>query len=101
MIQSTIFIIIGIVGILAGYYFTTRRKTMGLGAVGRRQSEKNANISKLKEYLNGKERVTNDDIERFLEVSDSTATRYMHDLEREGFVEQVGGEGRYVYYKVK
>ena len=101
MSQVIIFIILGILVIVVGYYFTARRKVMGLGAVGRRQTAKNANISKLKEYLNGKERVTNDDIERFLEVSDSTATRYMDELEREGFVEQIGSKGRHVYYKVK
>ena len=73
----------------------------GQGVVGRRQTEKDANINKLREYLHGKETVTNDEIERFLGVSDSTATRYMDELEKESFVEQVGSEGRHVYYKIK
>ena len=43
-------------------------------------------------------RMTNNDIEKLLGVSDATVTRYMEELEREGKVRQVGAEGRYVYY---
>jgi len=74
---------------------------VGRGAVERRQAEKDVNINKLREYLSGKKTVTNDEIERFLGVSDSTVTRYMDELEKESFVEQVGSEGRHVYYKIK
>lgn len=101
MTQFIIFLIIGVVGIVVGYYFAVRRKARKLGAVGRRQAERDANIDKLKDYLNGKEKVTNDEVEKFLGVSDSTATRYMDELESEGFAEQIGSEGRHVYYKIK
>ena len=74
---------------------------VGRGAVERRQTEKDVNINKLREYLKGKTTVANDEIERFLGVSDSTATRYMDELEKEGVVEQVGKEGRGVHYKIK
>ena len=101
MTQFIIFLIIGVAGIVVGYYLAARRKMVGRGAVERRQTEKDMNINKLKEYLKGKTTVTNDEIGRFLGVSDSTATRYMDELEKEGVVEQVGKEGRGVHYKIK
>ena len=111
MTQFIIFFIIGLAGVFAGHYFARRRKVArfaetktrraGRGAIERRQAERDENINKLKEYVNGKERITNDEIERFLGVSDSTATRYMDELEKEGLVEQIGKEGRHVYYKIK
>lgn len=101
MTQLIIFIIIGLLGIILGYYFAIQRKMAGRGAVARREAERDANVEKLKNHLRGRETVTNDEIEQFLGVSDSTATRYMDELEKRGFVEQVGNEGRHVYYKVK
>jgi|SRR3989344_1179276 len=47
----------------------------------------------------GHGRVTNDDIQKLLGVSDATATRYLETLEKEGLIRQVGGEGRGVYYE--
>jgi len=107
MTQFIIFLIIGAVGIVVGYFLALpklRAKAglaLGRGAVGRRQAKRDANIDKLKDYLRGKEKVTNDEVEKFLGVSDSTATRYMDELESEGFVEQIGSKGRHVYYKIK
>jgi len=101
MTQFIIFLIIGVGGIVVGYYLAVRRKMAGRGVVNRRQTEKDENINKLKEYLRGKDRVTNDEIERFLGVSDSTATRYTRELEESGLLEQVGIEGRSVHYKIK
>lgn len=41
-------------------------------------------------------RVTNDEVEKLLHVSDATATRYLAQLEKEGRVVQVGkGAGAY------
>lgn len=42
--------------------------------------------------------VTNNDVEELLLVSDSTAYRYLHELERDGLLEQVGDTGRGVHY---
>ena len=76
MTQFIIFLIIGVVGIVVGYYLGVGRRMAGQGvypeetrgAVGRRQAEKDANISKLKEYLSGKETVTNDEIAQRVDV---------------------------------
>lgn len=43
-------------------------------------------------------RVTNNDVEVLLGVSDATATRYLSELEQDGEVRQVGSTGKGVYY---
>lgn len=48
--------------------------------------------------LNTKGRITNNDVEKLLHVSDATATRYLNILEREGAIRQVGKTGSTVYY---
>ncbi len=44
-------------------------------------------------------RITNDDVQRLVNVSDATATRYLDELEQEKLITQVGREGKYVYYE--
>jgi Fic family protein len=44
-------------------------------------------------------RITNDDVQRLVNVSDATATRYLEELEQEKLITQVGREGKYVYYE--
>lgn len=50
------------------------------------------------ELLKEKKKITNDDVQKLFKVSDTTATRYMDELEQDGKIKQVGKEGRYVYY---
>ncbi|MEX0877807.1 MAG: DeoR family transcriptional regulator [Candidatus Spechtbacterales bacterium] len=69
------------------------------GIVGRRQEKKKHNVQKLKEYINDKKEVTNNEVEKLLNVSDSTATRYLNELKDEGVIEQVGDTGRGTYYR--
>ena len=57
--------------------------------------------AKLLALFRGGAEVTNDDVERELGVSDATATRYLEGLEQEGFIRQVGVEGRGVHYVKK
>ncbi|MFA5827507.1 MAG: hypothetical protein WC839_03345 [Candidatus Paceibacterota bacterium] len=42
--------------------------------------------------------VTNDEVEKFLHVSDATATRYLSQLEKEGKIKQSGKTGKAVFY---
>ena len=44
-------------------------------------------------------RITNDQVQKLVNVSDSTATRYLDELEEENLIRQVGPEGKYVYYE--
>jgi hypothetical protein len=66
-----------------------------------KESIKRENLGKLRDFIRGKERITNDEAEKLLGISDATATRYLEELEKEGLLEQVGHIGQGVYYKVK
>ncbi len=46
-------------------------------------------------------RVTNDEVEELLLVSNNTALKYLNELEEEGKLEQRGDTGRGVYYVLK
>ncbi len=84
----------------------------GPGAFGEAQSkEKAENLAKIKTYFDlaasggqglpagGRaQRITNDDIQKLLNVSDATATRYLEILEKEGLIRQVGQSGPEVHY---
>ena len=45
-----------------------------------------------------KSKITNDEVEKFLHVSDATATRYLSQLEKEGKIKQNGKTGKGVSY---
>lgn len=46
-------------------------------------------------------KITNDDVEQLLRVSDATATRYLDELEEDGKITQVGKTGKGVHYTLK
>jgi hypothetical protein len=43
-------------------------------------------------------KILNNDVEKLLGVSNATAERYLHELEKEGVLKQVGIVGQSVYY---
>jgi len=45
-------------------------------------------------------RVSNDEVEKLLNVADSTVTNYLDELEKEGRIRQVGRTGQGVYYEL-
>ena len=55
-------------------------------------------LEKIIEFLNTKGKITNDDVEKLLHVSDATATRYLSILEKEGKIKQSGRTGQSVSY---
>lgn len=50
------------------------------------------------EHVRKKGKITNDETEAMFCVSDSTAGRYLDELEKEGKLKQVGKKGRGIYY---
>jgi len=59
------------------------------------------NLAKLEEFIGAKstsDKITNDQIQELLGVSDATAERYLQDLEKQGKIHQVGATGHEVYY---
>lgn len=57
-------------------------------------------LDKLLQAIIDKGRITNDEAEELLGVSDPTATRYFDILEKEGKIRQVGKNGRHIYYEL-
>lgn len=53
---------------------------------------------KIMELLNGQDKISNNDVQKMLGVSDASATNYLNELEKQGKIKQVGGTGRGVYY---
>ena len=62
------------------------------------QNKKQKKLEKILEFLNTKDKITNDEVEKLLHVSDATATRYLSELEKQGKIRQVGKTGHAVSY---
>jgi len=63
------------------------------------QDHKRKKRDKIMTALNTKSKITNDEVEKLLHVSDATATRYLSALEKEGKIKQVGKTGQSVMYQ--
>lgn len=96
----TTIIIIAIVGIVIGYWLARQRRASG-GLIFGQAKRKQENKQEILEYFQTNEKVTNNNIEKLLGVSDATATRYLNDLEKEGKIRQIGTTGHAVYYVLK
>ncbi len=62
------------------------------------QDRKRKKRDKIMTALTTKNKITNDEVEKLLHVSDATATRYLSALEKEGKIKQVGKTGHGVVY---
>ena len=62
------------------------------------QFKKRKKLDKIMEILNKKDKISNDEVEKILHVSDATATRYLSILEQEGKIRQNGKTGKAVSY---
>jgi len=62
------------------------------------QSRKRKKLDKVMNMFSEKQKITNDEVEKLLHVSDATATRYLSQLEKEGKIKQEGKTGSGVFY---
>ena len=100
-----IYIIIGlIIGFGLGWFL--KPKTIenvvekDTGFISESMENKEENLTKARAYIKGKIKITNDDLQKELGVSDATVVRYLNDLESEGLIKQVGKTGKYTYYEI-
>ena len=63
------------------------------------QDRKRKKRDKITQALTTKSKITNDEVEKLLHVSDATATRYLSALEKENKIKQVGRTGTGVVYQ--
>ena len=62
------------------------------------QIGKRKKLEKIMTLFLKKSKITNDEVEKFLHVSDATTTRYLSQLEKEGKIKQSGKTGHSVFY---
>jgi hypothetical protein len=62
------------------------------------QSRKRKKIDRILNMFTTKSKITNDEVEKLLHVSDATATRYLEILEKENKIKQIGKTGKGVHY---
>ena len=62
------------------------------------QSRKRVKLDHLMTLFAKRTNITNDEVEKFLHISDATATRYLEILEKENKIKQVGKTGKSVSY---
>jgi len=62
-------------------------------------AQKKQNLKKLEQHISKNNKITNNDVERILGVKNTTAWRYLNELEKQGKIKQVGKEGKYTYYE--
>lgn len=65
------------------------------------KQQKTQGKERILKELQDKDKITNNDVEKLLKVSDATATNYLQELENENKIEQVGKTGRSVFYRLK
>jgi len=92
-----ILILVAIAGIIIGSYFGMRKKE---GLIFGQVKKKQENKEKILEFLEKNEKVKNNDVEKLLGISDSTAERYLNELEKEQKIKQIGTVGHAVYYRL-
>lgn len=62
------------------------------------QGRKRIKLDKIMNLFAKQTNITNDEVEKYLHVSDATATRYLSILEKEGKIKQEGKTGKGVLY---
>jgi len=83
------------IGAATGYF-------LALGVLGTEKETFQKEYSREEKILNlfeNEDRVVNSDIQKLLGVADSTATKYLQELEDKGKIKQCGEAGRFVYYE--
>jgi len=62
--------------------------------------EKDDKKKMIMKFMKEKGKINNDQAEQLAGVSDSTAERYLDELENEGKIKQIGKTGKHVYYEI-
>lgn len=86
------------VGAVIGYIVGKRNKAAGVSFDEKQVEEKGRNLEKILVMV-GAGRVTNNEVQQVLGVSDATVTRYLDELEKQGKIRQVGTTGNAVFYE--
>jgi predicted HTH transcriptional regulator len=105
-----ILIIVAVVGIGLGYYLAPKGEATAEQSEQSEQTKESLNLQsaekaerkvKIMTMFETQNEVTNDDVEKFLSVSNTSAERYLNELEHDGKLTQNGKTGVAVFYTLK
>ncbi len=107
--DNLILIFIGVGGVALEAYFARRERRLiaerlPLYKVAEEQSRKKEENKKMILFAlssSRENRITNNEVEKMLGVSDATTERYLDELESEGKIVQRGKTGQSVFYTLK
>ena len=87
-------------GVVVWLFMKNRRgdSSPASALIEKQAKEKEEHKQKILEFANANDKITNNDIEKLLGVSDKTVQRYFNELEGEGKIKQTGETGRGVFY---
>jgi Fic family protein len=92
-----------VVGLIIGFFVwhpsTSAQADESDSLIHQKEAEKAANLEKVRGLISTQNKITNDDVQNLLNVSDATAERYLDDLESAGIIRQVGKTGVNIYYE--
>lgn len=81
------------------FYLAPFSKNNGSSDLIQKQGQEKAeHLQKIKDFMASKDKVTNNDVQELLGVSDATAERYLNELEKQGILRQKG-ENKGIFYE--
>lgn len=99
MEKILIFIIGAVAGGLGVWFCVRMSGSNSKDVIENQERQKQKNKQKLIDFLASKDKITNNDVEKLLGVSDASAERYLSELEKEGALRQIGEKGGWIYYE--
>jgi len=99
MTKILIALVVGV--IIVGYFLLKRGKKPESfpDLIARQGEQKRIAKAAIRTALVAQQKITNDEVQKLLGISDATATRYLQELESENIIRQVGDVGSGVYYE--
>lgn len=94
-----IFVAIMVPGLIWAVREDSRGTEAPLDYSQKQVKEKTENLQKILDFMVEKGKVTNNDVEKLLGVSNATVERYLDELEKDGKLKQIGKTGQSVYYQ--
>ncbi len=85
-----------VVWLVLGFQKKKKRESLVERQAREKERDKEAILGLME---SGNQPLTNSHIKMMLDIPESTATRYLEELEKEGKIRQVGKTGRSVYYE--
>ena len=107
MLIIGIFVLGSVVGIAIGLSLNKPPKPAGVKVIIKEvpigqsdiEKEKIENLEKIKKFASENAQITNTQICQLLNISDSTAVRYLDELEKQFYLKQIGTTGVDTYYE--